>query len=100
MEFVELEVWRNAMSSEQASLEISETFQFGPAKTLKTLISTSIILQKKLNEKNEVERYKVRLVAHGFRQRPGIDFDKTLAPLASIATVRLVWQFSGVPGWA
>jgi hypothetical protein len=33
--------------------------------------------RSKENENNEVVRYKVRLDAHGFTQRPDIDFNKT-----------------------
>lgn len=48
-----------------------------------------MILQKKLTEYGEIERYKAELVAHGFRHWPGIDFDKSSAPLVGIAVVRL-----------
>jgi hypothetical protein len=39
-----------------------------------------VFIQKR-NENNEVVRYKVRLVAQGFTQRPGIDFNKTYSPV-------------------
>ena len=35
----------------------------------------------KRNEKNEVIRYKARLVAQGFSQRPSIDYEETYAPI-------------------
>ena len=37
----------------------------------------------KRNENNEVVRYKARLVAQGFMQRPSVDFNKTYSPLMS-----------------
>ena len=43
---------------------------------------------RKRNEKNEIARYKVRLVAQSFSQRPGIDFDETYAPIMDIITFR------------
>ena len=35
------------------------------------------------NEKNKVVRYKARLVAQGFTQRPVIDFNETYSPVMS-----------------
>jgi hypothetical protein len=34
-------------------------------------------LVQKRNENNEVIRYKIKLVAHDFTQRPGVDFNET-----------------------
>ncbi len=38
---------------------------------------------RKRNENNEVVRYKARLVAQGFTQRLGIDFNETYSPVMS-----------------
>jgi hypothetical protein len=35
------------------------------------------VFVRKRNENNEVVRYKVRLVAQGFTQRPDVDFNET-----------------------
>jgi hypothetical protein len=43
---------------------------------------------RKRNENNEVVRYKARLVAQGFTQRPGIDFNQTYSPVMSGTTFR------------
>jgi len=39
-------------------------------------------------KKNEMVRYKARLVAQGFTQRPGIDFNETYSPIMSGITFR------------
>ena len=36
---------------------------------------------RKCNENNEIMRYKARLVAEGFLQRPGIDNEETYSPM-------------------
>ena len=41
---------------------------------------------RKLNEKNEILRYKVKLVAQDFSQRPGIDYKETYSPVMDAIT--------------
>ena len=38
----------------------------------------------KRNDKNEIARYKARLMAQGFSQRPGIDYDETYSLVMNI----------------
>jgi len=46
------------------------------------------VFVRKRNENNEVVRYKARLVAQGFTQRPGIDYNETYSPVMSGITFR------------
>ena len=46
------------------------------------------VFVRKRNENNEVVRYKVRVVAQGFTQRPDIDYDDTYSPVMSGITFR------------
>ena len=43
---------------------------------------------RKRNDKNEIARYKACLVAQGFSQRPGIDYDETYSLVMDIITFR------------
>jgi len=49
---------------------------------------------RKVNEKNEVTRYKARLVAQGFSQRPGIDFEETYSPVMDAITFRFLMSLT------
>ncbi|WJZ93913.1 hypothetical protein VitviT2T_012812 [Vitis vinifera] len=42
------------------------------------------------NENNEIIRYKARLVAQGFSQRPGIDYEETYSPVMDAITFRFL----------
>jgi hypothetical protein len=57
---------------------------------LKLNISSRLLLQVKVNAEGEVDKLKARLVGHGFKQRPGIDFTETYTPLICLSTVRMV----------
>ena len=43
---------------------------------------------RKRNENGGIARYKARLVAQGFSQRPGFDFDETYSPVVDATTFR------------
>ena len=43
---------------------------------------------RKRNENNEITRYKARLIAQGFSQRPGIDYEKAYSPVMNAITFR------------
>jgi hypothetical protein len=57
-------------------------------------ITTRMTLVKKHDGNGQVTRYTVRLVAHGFKQRPGINYDETYAPLISVPTIRMVLSYA------
>ena len=42
----------------------------------------------KINERNKIVRYKARLVAQGFSQRPGVDYEETYPPVMGAITFR------------
>lgn len=46
------------------------------------------VFVRKRNEKNEIVRYKARLVAQGFSQKPGIDYNETYSPVIDAITLR------------
>jgi hypothetical protein len=52
-----------------------------------------------LNANGDVEKYKERLVAQGFSQQPGIDYNETFAHVARIDTVRMVLVIAAQNKW-
>jgi hypothetical protein len=63
---------------------------FGPLVTdLKTkLVGHKLIFVRKRDAQGNVARYKVRLVAQGFTQRPELDFEFTYSPVMDSGTFR------------
>ena len=52
------------------------------------------VFVRKRNEKNEVLRYKARLVAQGFSQRPWIDYEETYSPVMDAITFRFLMSLA------
>ena len=44
----------------------------------------------KLNPYEMIQKYKARLVAKGFKQKPGVDYFETYAPVARLETIRTI----------
>ena len=78
--------WQEAIQSELNSLAKREVF--GPL--VHTLSDVKPIGYKWVfvRKRNEIVRYKARLVAQGFSQRPGVDYKETYSPVMDAITFR------------
>jgi len=56
-------------------------------------IGTKWVFKNKLGENGIVVRNKARLVAQGFCQKEGIDYDETFAPVARLEAIRILLAF-------
>ncbi|KAI3692362.1 hypothetical protein L6452_32176 [Arctium lappa] len=81
--------WKDAMQAELNSVMKREVF--GPVvrtpEGIKPVGHKWVFIRKR-NEKNEIVRYKARLVAQGFSQRPRIDYEETYSPVVDATTFR------------
>ncbi|KAM2222834.1 hypothetical protein ACFXTI_016937 [Malus domestica] len=81
--------WKDAIQVELNSLERRNVF--GPVVQTPPGVNTmgyKWVFTRKRNEKNEIARYKARLVAQGFSQRPRIDYEETYSPVMDAITFR------------
>ena len=80
--------WIKAMEEEKQSLMKKGTFIQMQVPGGKSPIPSHWIYSLKFNETGSIDRYKARLVANGAKQRNGIDYDQTFAPVARGETIR------------
>ena len=87
--------WKKAIQDELDSLNKREVF--GPItptpKGVKPVGYKWVFIRKR-NERNEVVRYKARLVAQGFTQKPRIDYTETYSPVVDATTLRFLISLS------
>ena len=64
-----------------------------------TVIGTKWVYRNKLDEDGNVVRNKDRLVAQGYSQEEGIDYDETYAPVARLEAIRMLLAYSCFMGF-
>ncbi|KAK8593576.1 hypothetical protein V6N12_045653 [Hibiscus sabdariffa] len=84
------EKWLEAMRSEMDSMSENQVWTLvEPPEGIKP-IGCKWVFKKKTDMDGNVQTYKGRLVAKGFRQIHGVDYDETFSPVAMIKSIRIL----------
>jgi hypothetical protein len=84
------EFWIEAMQEELNQFKRSEVWDLVPRPDKANVIGTKWIFKNKSDEKGVITRNKARLVAQGYTQVEGLDFEETFAPVARLESIRLL----------
>lgn len=79
-----------AMKEEMESIEKNNNWDLVDLSDGKKPIGVRCVFKVKENLKSEIIKHKTRLVANGFLQKEGINFEEVLTPVVRIENIRLV----------
>ena len=101
MESEEREEWVKAMNEELGMLEKMETWRMEDLPEGRKAVGSKWVFLRKLDEQGNTVRFKARLVAQGFSQKPGLDYDdlNTFAPVVRYESLRAMLAMTAQYGW-
>ncbi|GKA84924.1 retrovirus-related pol polyprotein from transposon TNT 1-94 [Tanacetum coccineum] len=88
------ESWIVAMQEELNQFVANDVWELVPQPRNMTIIGTKWVFRNKLDENGIVSRNKARLVAQGYNQQEGIDYDETYAPVARLESIRILLAYA------
>ncbi|GKD24127.1 retrovirus-related pol polyprotein from transposon TNT 1-94 [Tanacetum coccineum] len=86
--------WIEAMQEELNEFEHLEVWELVPRPDKVMVITLKWIYKVKLDELGGILKNKARLVARGYRQEEGIDFEESFAPVARLEAIRIFLAFA------
>ncbi|GKC43619.1 retrovirus-related pol polyprotein from transposon TNT 1-94, partial [Tanacetum coccineum] len=86
--------WIEAMQEELNEFERLEVWELVPYRDCVMIITLKWIYKVKLDELGGVLKNKARLVARGYLQEDGIDFEESFAPVARLEVIRIFIAFA------
>ena len=98
-EAIKHDVWKKAMKEEIRMIEKNNTWELVAIPRERDVVSLKWIYKIKLNQEGDIQKHKARLVARGFTQKLGIDFNETSSPVAHLETIRTVIVVAAQKKW-
>jgi hypothetical protein len=93
-EAIKDESWVIAMQEELNKFVRNDVWTLVPQPKSQTIIGTKWVFRNKMDENGIVSRNKARLVAQGYNQQEGIDYDETFAPVARLESIRILLAYA------
>jgi len=90
------EQWKQAALEELNAHSTNGTWELLPRPKGEKIIGSKWVFKVKRNADGSVERYKGRLVAKGYNQRPGFDHLEIFAPTVRMPTIRVVLAMAAI----
>ncbi|WVZ94198.1 hypothetical protein U9M48_040119, partial [Paspalum notatum var. saurae] len=92
--------WCAAMDAEFDALQRNKTWHLVSPSHGQNLVDCKWIYKIKQKANGTIDRYEARLVAKGFKQQYGLDYEDTFSSVVKAATIRLVLSLAVTNNWS
>ena len=99
MEWSDWPEWKEAMDDELALMAKYQVWDVVDEPADKNIIGCRWVFRIKRDANGKVLKYHARLVAQGFTQIYGIDFQETFAPVARLSSIRTIIALAASEDW-
>nr|XP_016486180.1 PREDICTED: uncharacterized mitochondrial protein AtMg00820-like [Nicotiana tabacum] len=91
--------WLAAMQEEINTLHQNKTWTLVPKAPSMNIVGSRWVFKTKLKDDGSIDRYKSKLVAKGYSELEGVDFEETFSRVVKVTIIRVVLSVAGSRHW-
>ncbi|XP_028753068.1 uncharacterized protein LOC114712689 [Neltuma alba] len=91
--------WKKAIKEELSALHKNKSWVISQLLSGKKTVGCKWVFTKKYNPDGSINKYKAKLVAKGYSQTYGIDYQEIFTPVKKLNTIRIQWSLATNLDW-